>query len=93
MGTWLLRHVLPVGFAGHATESAVDLLLRDGRIAAVGAPLTPPEGVEVIDGGGAFLSPGWIFAARRYVPPAVTRPSCGTRYSFAGGGNPFAVRR
>ncbi len=34
------------------------VLVRDGRIAAIGPRLATPEGVRVIDGRGAFLLPG-----------------------------------
>jgi dihydroorotase-like cyclic amidohydrolase len=36
----------------------VDLHVRDGRYAAIGAALERPDGVEVIDGGGRLLFPG-----------------------------------
>jgi cytosine/adenosine deaminase-related metal-dependent hydrolase len=40
----------------------VDLLVRDGRIAALGAGVAAPPGVESIDGGGALLLPGLVEA-------------------------------
>jgi len=36
------------------------LLVRDGKIAAVGANVTVPAGVEVVDAGGRYLMPGII---------------------------------
>ena len=37
-----------------------DLLLRDGRIAAMGQQLSAPAGARVIDAGGCIVSPGFI---------------------------------
>lgn len=64
MSPWLVRNVVPVGFPGHADAAAasggaIDLLLRDGRVAAVGPGLEPPGDAQVIEGNGAYLSPGW----------------------------------
>lgn len=36
------------------------ILLDGGKVAAIGADLTPPEGVEVIDGEGRWVTPGII---------------------------------
>lgn len=36
------------------------LLVRDGRIAALGADVTAPDGAEVVDGGGHVLAPGLV---------------------------------
>jgi cytosine deaminase len=41
-------------------RTGVDLLARDGRIAAVGPNLPCPEGTEVIDAGGWMLSPPFV---------------------------------
>jgi len=37
-----------------------DLLVRDGRIADLGGNIGRPDGVEMIDGGGAVLCPGLV---------------------------------
>ncbi|HUP19474.1 MAG TPA: amidohydrolase [Gemmatimonadota bacterium] len=37
-----------------------DILLEDGRIAAIGANLDAPAGAEVVDGAGRFVTPGII---------------------------------
>jgi imidazolonepropionase-like amidohydrolase len=37
-----------------------DILLQNGRIAAIGKNLTAPSGAEVIDGTGKFITPGII---------------------------------
>lgn len=53
----LIRHVnFPDGRRGQ------DLLVQDGRIAAVGPNLSAPEGVETLDGGGWLLSPPFVDA-------------------------------
>src|SRR5580765_4737748 len=51
----LLRNVRPMG------GDAADVLLRDGRIAAIGANLATP-GVAVEDGRGMLLLPGLVEA-------------------------------
>ena len=43
-------------------RTGVDLLVRDGLIAAIGEQLHAPEGVESIDGGGWLLSPPFVDA-------------------------------
>ena len=53
----LIRNIcLPDG------RSGLDLLVQDGRIAALAANLPAPEGVEVINGGGWLLSPPFVDA-------------------------------
>jgi cytosine deaminase len=53
----LLRNVaLPDGRAG------VDVLVREGRIAAVGPALPAPQGIPTLDGGGWLLSPPFVDA-------------------------------
>jgi dihydroorotase len=58
-----LKGVRPVGFPEAAPVSADGLLNvligGDGRIAEVGASLAAPGGARVIDGKGAWMSPGW----------------------------------
>ena len=51
-----IRNVRPMAGA------AADVHVRDGRIAAIGPDLAAPAGVEVLDGGGAILTPGLIEA-------------------------------
>ncbi len=43
-------------------RTGIDLLARDGRIAAVGPALPAPDGVEVIDARGWLLSPPFVDA-------------------------------
>jgi imidazolonepropionase-like amidohydrolase len=48
--------------ASHGTLQNTDILLRNGKIAAVGQNLKAPEGARVIDATGKFVSPGIIDA-------------------------------
>ncbi len=57
MPSLLLRRVRPVGLA---SDVPVDVLVQDGRIAAVGPSLAAPAGTPVEDGGGALLLPGLV---------------------------------
>jgi cytosine deaminase len=50
----LLRNVRPLG------DAAVDLLVQDGRIAALGPALAAVADCEVEEGGGALLLPGLV---------------------------------
>jgi cytosine deaminase len=53
----LIRNItLPDGRRGQ------DLLVQDGRIAAIGPQLSAPEGAEIVDGGGWLLSPPFVDA-------------------------------
>ena len=54
MSDLLIRNVRPLGAA------SADVLVRDGRIAAIGPTLVVPSGAEVQEGGGALLLPGLI---------------------------------
>ena len=46
-----------------------DLLIRDGRIAAVGGRIDPPAGAKVIDAAGETLMPGLIMAHEHLMLP------------------------
>ncbi len=48
--------------AGADLEKGCVLIGDDGKIAAVGAELTAPEGTEVIDAGGRLVTPGCVEA-------------------------------
>jgi dihydroorotase len=41
-------------------DRAADVAIVDGKIGAVGSGLPAPEGAEIIDLSGQYLSPGWI---------------------------------
>ena len=47
------------------------IVLRDGKIAALGANVTVPAGAEVIDGTGKFVSPGIIDAHSHIAADAI----------------------
>ena len=49
--------LMTAGDAGTATGS---LLLREGKIAAIGPSLTAPDDAEIVDGTGKFVTPGVI---------------------------------
>jgi dihydroorotase len=57
----LIRNVRPVGFTpGAAPAAATDILVgADGRIRSVGPALPPTPGARIVEGGGAYVSPGW----------------------------------
>lgn len=44
------------------THEDTDLLIRDGKIARVGAELPTPQGIDVIEAAGQFVMPGIIDA-------------------------------
>lgn len=49
-------------FTGSRMIARGTVVVKDGRILAVGAKVKPPKGAEVIDGSGATLLPGFIDA-------------------------------
>jgi imidazolonepropionase-like amidohydrolase len=55
----LIRGATVIDGAGSELSNA-DVLMRDGRIAAVGQNLDAGEGVNIIDGVGKFVTPGII---------------------------------
>jgi imidazolonepropionase-like amidohydrolase len=66
------------------TLQSADLLVRDGKIAAVGKGLTAPSGVRVIDATGKHITPGMIdehshIAASGSVNEGVNAISCEVR--------------
>ncbi|UPT61219.1 MAG: amidohydrolase family protein [Hyphomonadaceae bacterium JAD_PAG50586_4] len=68
-------------FDGEGAELAnADVLMQDGRIAAIGANLAVPEGAAVIDGAGRFVTPGIIDAHSHlgaYPSPGINATSDG----------------
>lgn len=60
-----IANVKPIAFSRNAaSESASNkptniLVGSDGRIAAIGPELIKPENAKLIDGNGAWISPGW----------------------------------
>ena len=56
--TTLIQHVRL--FDGARTVGTRDVLVRDGRIAAIGATLAAPRGAVLIDGANRTLLPGFI---------------------------------
>jgi len=56
MSDLLLKNVRPMG------NDKVDVLVQDGKIAEMGANITPPDGMTVLDGEGRLLLPGLVNA-------------------------------
>jgi Tol biopolymer transport system component/imidazolonepropionase-like amidohydrolase len=58
----LIRNVRIIDGTGRPPSAPADVALRNGRIAQIAAAgtLTPPDGGEVLDGGGRVLLPGLI---------------------------------
>ncbi len=48
--------------ASHGTIERGTILIRDGKIAAVGANVTVPPGAQIIDGSGKYVIPGIVDA-------------------------------
>src|SRR5437764_565919 len=59
VGSLLIRNVRPYGIA--SAMKAIDILVREGRIVALGSTLTA-DGVPVIDGVGRLALPGLVEA-------------------------------
>jgi imidazolonepropionase-like amidohydrolase len=58
-GGVLIRNATVITVAG-PTRTNTDILVRNGKIAEIGARLTAPDGVKVIDATGMFVMPGII---------------------------------
>jgi imidazolonepropionase-like amidohydrolase len=59
-GNLLIERVDSVWTAAGTVLAEVSILVRDGRIAAIGHGLTAPRGVEVLDGRGLHAMPGLV---------------------------------
>jgi imidazolonepropionase-like amidohydrolase len=55
----LIRNATVLTGSGERLDGA-DVLMQDGKIAAVGAGLTAPAGAQVVDGTGKWVTPGLI---------------------------------
>ena len=56
----LLIHNATILTASHGTIEKGDILIKDGKIAAIGTNLRAPPGAQVIDASGQFVMPGII---------------------------------
>ncbi|MDX2277093.1 MAG: amidohydrolase family protein [Hyphomonadaceae bacterium] len=75
----LIRNATVIDGAGGEQANA-DILFQDGEIVGVGPNLAAPEGAEVIDGTGRFVTPGIIDAHSHlgvYPSPAIEANSDG----------------
>jgi len=61
---------------------AADVLVEDGRIAAIGPDLPPPAGVEILDATGMFVLPGFVDTHRHTWQAGIR--ALGPDISFAG---------
>jgi len=57
--TVLIRSARPAGFPDHPDDGPLDILVADGRVAAVGQELDAPADAEIVDGRDGWVSPGW----------------------------------
>jgi imidazolonepropionase-like amidohydrolase len=57
--------------ASHGTLEKATVLIRDGKIAAVGTNIAVPQGADVIDGTGRFVTPGIIDAHSHSMAEAI----------------------
>jgi dihydroorotase len=76
----------------HAGPTPSDVLIRDGRIAAVGPNLPAPEGVVRLDAAGKLVLPGMIDPQVHFREPGLERKEdleSGSRAAVAGGVTSF----
>lgn len=59
-GKFILRDVTVVDVADGSRSSGLDLRIADGTIAGIGPVGQDAAGVTVVDGGGAFVVPGYV---------------------------------
>ena len=57
-GSFLIRNATVHTMTAAGTLKSADILITDGRIAALGAALQAPQGAQVIDAGGQPVTPG-----------------------------------
>ena len=58
----LIRGATVYTMAGQGILEGGDVLIRDGKIVEVGSSISPPRGVQVIEGEGRYVLPGLIEA-------------------------------
>ncbi|HEX5183524.1 MAG TPA: amidohydrolase family protein [Allosphingosinicella sp.] len=66
----LIEHVQLVDGTGAAPRQDVSVLVRNGRIAAIGANIAAPAGVTTIDGRGKTLLPGFVMVHEHMFYPS-----------------------
>ena len=69
-GDLLIEHVQLVDGTGAAPRQDVSVLVRGGRIAAIGGGLAAPAGATVIDGRGKTLLPGFVMVHEHFFYPS-----------------------
>ena len=65
-----ITHVTLVDGTGAAPVRDATVVIRDGRIAAVGRRVRAPDGATIIDGTGKTLLPGFVFVHEHMFYPA-----------------------
>lgn len=82
-------------FDGSTVTERTDVVVRDGRITAVGSDAPRPEGAAIVDGRGRTLLPGLIDAHTHARPPEVLRQSLafGVTTELEMAGDPAEARR
>jgi imidazolonepropionase-like amidohydrolase len=70
----LIRNATILTAVGPAVEGS-DLLIRDGKIAAIGKNLDAPRGATIVDATGLFLTPGIIDAHSHLAGSAINEGS------------------
>ncbi|HPF40561.1 MAG TPA: amidohydrolase family protein [Phycisphaerae bacterium] len=65
------------------------MLVRDGKIAAIGADIVPPAYTKIIDLGEAVIAPGFVLANSTIVPPHSAPDSVGPQYRAIDAFNPY----
>ena len=64
--------IINATIVNEGNSSEEDILIKDGRIAAIGKKISASEGTEVIDAGGKFLLPGLIDDQVHFREPGLT---------------------
>ncbi|MCA9256807.1 MAG: hypothetical protein KDA33_14260, partial [Phycisphaerales bacterium] len=65
------------------------MLVRDGKIAAIGADIDLPAYTKIIDLGEAVIAPGFVLANSTIVPPHSAPDSVGPQYRAIDGFDPY----
>ena len=64
--------IINATIVNEGNSSEEDILIKDGRIAAIGKKISASEGTEIIDAGGKLLLPGLIDDQVHFREPGLT---------------------
>ncbi len=87
------KRVIPCGERGAAAIDRGIVIVRDGKIAAVGADLAIPRDLRLIDMPDAVVCPGFVDAGSDLVPPHAGLESVSGAYRAIDGFDPYADYR